>query len=41
MVAVLGLTTIMGLLAVSVSGRGQPVGGAFLMGRSTQPTDYC
>ncbi len=39
-VVVLGFTKILGLLAVSVSGRGYPVDGAFLMCRSTQPTDY-
>ena len=29
-----------GILAVSVSGRGYPVDGSFLMYRSTQPTDF-
>ena len=40
MVAVSGFTTIWGVLAVAVSGRGYPVDGSFLMCRSTQPTDY-
>ena len=40
MVAVLGFTTILGAFRGGGTGRGYPVDGAFLMGRSTQPTDY-